>query len=76
MKNFVCSFSYFQVSYFIIPAIGTARFELTTSWSQTRHSTKLSYVPLCIFCYASVGNFAPNAKTLYATGTATATPFS
>ena len=29
--------------------IGTTRFEHATPWSQTRYSTKLSYVPLSIY---------------------------
>lgn len=33
----------------IHPAAGVVRFELTTSWSQTRRATKLRYTPMNLF---------------------------
>ncbi len=34
--------------------VGTARFELATSWSRTRRTTKLCYVPLTkVLAFAS-----------------------
>ena len=45
-KTEVLPLNYPRKSFSFSREIGTARFELTTSASQTQRSTKLSYVPL------------------------------